>query len=79
MTQKRTMILLPSDTHRRLKHLAVERETSLARLVRDAVEAFMDEDGEDIRRADRILASFSPGRGLDYKVYRSKRLKSAAT
>ena len=66
MHMKRTMILLPSETHKRLKHAAVERETSLGQLVRDAVESMLLEDREDIGRAETILKSFRPGQGTGY-------------
>ena len=78
MNMKRTMILLPADTHKRLKHLAVERETSLGQIVRDAVEGLVREDKEDIARAAAVLKSFRLGSGTSYESYRSRRLRSSA-
>lgn len=71
---KRTMVLLPEQTHKRLKHLAVEKETSLAQLIRDAVEDQLGEDLEDIARAEKVLKSFKPDRGISYEAYRAQRL-----
>ena len=77
MTTKRTMIVLPASTHKRLKHLAVEQETSLTGLIRDAVEGLLADDRADIDRAESILKSFRPGLGLDYDTYRARRLGKA--
>lgn len=71
---KRTMVLLPEQTHKRLKYLAVEKETSLAQLIREAVEAQLQEDLEDIARAEKILRSFKLGSGVSYETYRARRL-----
>ncbi len=78
MNMKRTMILLPADTHKRLKHLAVEREISLGQVVREAVEGLMREDRADIARAEEVLKSFKPGTGTPYEAYRSRRLRRSA-
>ena len=78
MNMKRTMILLPADTHKRLRHLAAERETSLGQIVREAVEGLMREDREDITRAEAVLKSFKPGSGTSYESYRSRRLRGSA-
>ncbi len=71
---KRTMVLLPEPMHKRLKHLAVEKETSLAQLIREAVENQLHEDLEDIARAEKVLKSFKPGSGIAYEGYRTQRL-----
>ena len=78
MNMKRTMILLPADTHKRLRHLAVERETSLGQVVREAVEELIREDWEDIARAEEALKTFKPGTGTPYEAYRSRRLRGSA-
>jgi predicted DNA-binding protein len=46
---KRTMIYLPDDIHQGLRKLAFEGNTSIAELIRKAVEAVYGEDIEDIR------------------------------
>ena len=43
------MVYLPDELHRGLKHLAVERGTSLAKIVQEAVEVLYKEDLEDLR------------------------------
>lgn len=76
MNMKRTMILLPADTHKRLKHLAMERKTSLGQMVRDAVEELMCEDREEIASAEEVMKSFKPGSGSSYESYRSRKMVS---
>ncbi len=73
----RTMVYLPDELHRGLKHLAVERHTSLARLVQEAVEVLYQEDLEDLRIGRERLHDYlkSPERTSPYSAYRSKRLR----
>ena len=71
----RTVVDLPETTHRRLKHLAVGRDTSVAHLIREAVDGMVREDSSDVKRARRILRSFRPGTGVPYATYRAGRLK----
>jgi predicted DNA-binding protein len=75
MNMKRTMILLSADTHKRLKHLAIEQETSLGQVIREAVDALIVEDREDIARGESLLKSFRPGTGTRYEAYRFRRLR----
>ena len=70
---KRTMIFLPSEMHQGLKRLAVERERSVAELIRNAVVQTYKEDLEDIRDAEQELAKYK--KGIDYASYRAKRLR----
>jgi predicted DNA-binding protein len=70
---KRTMIFLPSVMHQGLKRLAVERERSVAELIREAVVRTYREDLEDIQDAEHELAKYK--KGLEYALYRAKRLK----
>ncbi len=74
----RTMVYLPDDLHRGLKHLAVERHTSLAKLVQEAVEVLYEEDLEDLRIGRERLRDYTkhPEQGISYVDYRKKRLKS---
>ena len=69
---KRTMIFLPGEMHQGLKRLAIERDRSVAELIREAVVRAYREDLEDIRDAERELAKYK--KGLDYATYRAKRL-----
>ncbi|MBI4283888.1 MAG: hypothetical protein HY663_05400 [Chloroflexi bacterium] len=55
---KRTMIYLPEETHQGLRKLAFEANTSVADLIRKAVEAVYGEDIEDIRDAEQELAKY---------------------
>ncbi len=69
----RTMIFLPSEMHQGLKRLAMERDRSVAELIREAVVRAYREDFEDIRDAEQELAKYK--KGIDYASYRAKRLK----
>ena len=73
----RTMIYLENELHRRLKHLAVERHTSLAALIREAVGALYREDVDDLRIGKARLTEYlaHPERSIPYASYRTKRLK----
>jgi predicted DNA-binding protein len=72
---KRTMVYLPDELHENLKRLAVEQDSSLASLVREAVEALCREDMEDIAYAKDFLKSYKPGSGQDYEAYKTSRLR----
>jgi predicted transcriptional regulator len=67
------MIFLPDGVHRGLKRLAVERDRSVAWLIREAVAQVYREDLEDIRDAEQELAKYK--RGIDYSAYRARRLR----
>ncbi len=75
LTMVRTMIYLPESLHRGLKHLAIERDTSLTRLIREGVETLYHEDLEDFRIAQKRLKAHlaSPKRAVSYSEYRSRR------
>lgn len=74
----RTMVYLEDTLHRQLKHLAVERRTSLAALIREAVATQFHEDLEDLRvgRARRQEYQKHPERVIPYAQYRAHRLAS---
>ena len=55
---KRTMIYLPEQTHQGLRKLAFESNTSIAELVRQAVDIVYGEDIEDIRDAEEELVKY---------------------
>jgi len=73
----RTMVYLPDEIHRGLKYLAVERRTSMAKLVQEAVEMLYREDLEDLQIGRKRLQEYlaHPTRVIPYEVYRKKRLK----
>ena len=53
-TLKRTTIFLTEEQHERLRHLAFEQRTSMAKLLRDAALEIL-EDEEDIREGLKAL------------------------
>ena len=55
---KRTMIYLPDETHQGLRKLAFETNTSIAELIRRAVDAVYGEDIEDIRDMEAEIARY---------------------
>ena len=55
-TLKRTTIFLTEEQHERLRCLAFEQRTSMAKLLRDAALEIL-EDEEDIREGLRALAN----------------------
>lgn len=71
----RTMVYLPEELHRGLKHLAVERKTSLAKLVQEAVEVLYREDLEDLEIGRERLRDYfaHPEQSRPYETYRTKR------
>ena len=73
----RTMVYLPEGLHKAIKHLAVERGTSLAKLVTEALEVLYREDMMDLKAGrDRLDSYLShPQKAVSYESYRSKRLK----
>lgn len=73
----RTTIFLPQDLHANLKHLAVERQCSMADLLRDAVERLYKEDLADLRSARKAWAMHSKvaDRATPAREYFAKRSK----
>lgn len=55
---KKTMVYLPEDIHEGLRRLAFEHRTSMAELIRRAVQAAYAETIEDIRDAEAELADY---------------------
>ena len=76
----RTMIYLPEALHRALKHLAVERNTSLTELIRESAEVLYQEDLKDLRIGGQRLKEYlaHPERGVSYPAYRQRRHRRAA-
>ena len=56
---KRTMIYLPDETHQGLRKLAFEANTSIADLIRKAVEAVYGEDIEDMAVMEEELTYYT--------------------
>jgi len=55
---KRTMIYLPEQTHQGLRKLAFEANTSIAELIRQAIDTVYGEDIEDIQEMEEELAKY---------------------
>ena len=71
----RTMIYLPEELHRAVKHLAVERRTSFAKLAQEALEALYREDLEDREIGRDRLRDYLKA-GEPFSTYTSYRKKS---
>jgi len=72
---KKTMIYLPEETHEGLKRLAFEARTSIAELIRRAVDQAYKEDLEDIRDMEEELAKYraDPGSAIELEKYLRQR------
>ncbi len=55
---KRTMIYIPEQTHQGLRKLAFEANTSIAELIRRAIDMAYGEDIEDIQDMEEELAKY---------------------
>ena len=55
---KKTMVYLPEELHEGLRQIAFERRTSIADLIRRAVQASYGATIEDIRDAEAELAAY---------------------
>lgn len=68
---KKTMIYLPEETHEGLKRLAFDAKTSIAELIRRAVDVVYREDIEDIRDMEGELAKYrlEPGYGMKFEEF----------
>jgi predicted DNA-binding protein len=68
---KKTMIYLPEEIHQGLRKLAFEANTSIAELIRKAVDAVYGEDIEDIRDMEEELAKYraNPESAIDLTEY----------
>ena len=57
---KRTMIYLPDEKHQGLRKLAFEANSSIAELIRKAVDAVYGEDIQDIRDMEKSWQNTGP-------------------
>ena len=55
---KKTMVYLPEELHEGLRQIAFEHRTSIADLIRRALQAAYGETIEDIRDAEAELAAY---------------------
>ena len=72
MALKRTTIFLTEEQHERLRRLAFEQRTSMAKLLRDAALEIL-EDEEDIREGLKALADEEGT--ITWEQYQNKRGK----
>ena len=72
---KKTMVYLPDELHKNLKRLAVERDTSMADLVREAAFAMLTEESEDLEDGRRALEEFrrNPSSAVPLAEYHRRR------
>jgi predicted DNA-binding protein len=75
---KKTMIYLPEEIHEGLRRMAFEEKTSIAELIRRAVEQVYGEDIEDIRDMEEELARYraEPGYAVKFEEYLRHRKKA---
>lgn len=75
MPMKRTMVYLPDDLSKKLKHLAVERETSMAELIREAAAALVER--ADMSAVREALAEYraDPASAVPLEQYHRRRKK----
>ena len=65
---KKTMVYLPEETHEGLRRLAFETNTSVAELIRRAIDVVYREDIEDIRGMEEELARYRIAPSLAMKL-----------
>ena len=72
---KRTMIYLPESIHQGLRKLAFEANTSIAELIRQAVDIVYGEDVTDIQDMEEELAKYraNPESAIDLESYLHQR------
>jgi len=72
---KKTMIYLPEESYEGLRKLAFEARTSVAELIRRAIDIVYGEDIEDIRDMEGELARYraEPGSAIELEEYLRQR------
>ena len=78
---KKTMIYLPEEIHEGLRRLAFEENTSIAELIRRAIEQAYHEDLEDIGDMEHELALYAADRtsAMELDEYLSQRKMRASS
>lgn len=68
---KRTTIFLDENVHKGLKHLAIEKDVSMADLLREAIENVYKKDLEDILMAREARKEYlrNPKRAIEASRY----------
>ena len=72
---KRTMIYIPEQTHEGLRKLAFEANTSIAELIRQAIDTVYSEDIEDIQDMEEELNKYQthPESAIELEKYLRQR------
>jgi len=78
---KKTMVYVSEETHKGLKKLAFEMDTSIAELIRRAVDFVYGEDIEDIKDMEEELARYQsqPGSAMELEEYLSRKRASVSS
>ena len=78
---KRTMIYLHEQTHQGLRKLAFEANTSIAELIRQAIDIVYGEDVADIQGMEEELAKYRahPESAVDLAMYLRQRKVRVST
>ncbi|MBI3040540.1 MAG: hypothetical protein HYY80_02635 [Chloroflexi bacterium] len=78
---KRTMIYLPEQTHQGLRKLAFEANTSVAELIRQAIDIIYGEAVADIQDTEEELAKYRahPESAIDLESYLHQRKVRVST
>ena len=77
---KKTMVYFSEETHRGLKKLAFEKDTSITELIRRAIDIVYGEDIEDIQDMEDELARYQSqtGSAIELEEYLSKKKASVS-
>jgi len=77
---KKTMVYVNEETHRGLKRLAFDRDTSIAELIRKAIDIVYGEDIEDIKDMEEELARYQsqPNSAIELEEYLSRKKASVS-
>ena len=72
---KKTMVYLSEETYEGLRRLAFETRTSVAELIRRAVDIVYGEDIEDVRDMEQEIARYQaqPGEAVELEEYLRRR------
>jgi len=77
---KKTMVYVNEETHRGLKRLAFDRDTSIAELIRKAIDIVYGEDIEDIKDMEEESARYQsqPNSAIELEEYLSRKKASVS-
>lgn len=72
---KKTMVYISEENHKGLKRLAFETNTSIAELIRRAIDIIYGEDIEDIEDMEEELARYhsQPSSAIELEQYLSQK------